>query len=148
MKNIYIVILLFVAFGCSKERPFHPSREELIGRKYLHSFSFVEFISADSLIWQTDILRDDRTSYRVKYSFVNDTVMFQVKDTLRFDFTDSFGNKSFTISCFHDSFKGTFEAEDILSTEVGCSREVWVEDKYITSSSSISITPNFYTAEY
>ncbi len=141
IKNILVIICLVCFVGCSKDdKPYYPTHEELIGKRFGRTSTYFEVISADSILWMVDPYRDEPITYRTTYELTGDKISFEVADTTRVDYE----NTSFTITYYFDSFEGTFNDANTITATMKHSYEVRVDDLFSNSFGSLETTFEFY----
>ncbi len=130
MRYLYAVLVAFVFVSCSKDELDDMPRDGV----FTSGDNTIDIISQDSLVWKISYYRDEPQEYMVEYSQNGDEINFQVKDTIRIDYSDSIFGNSFVVNYYHNSFRGRFNGPNTIEGDSQHSHYEMIEDKYISSS--------------
>ncbi len=145
MKHIISLLCVLFIIGCSKEKAtYHPTHEELIGKKFASTTAahYVQFLSADSLLWMIGEFRETPISYKIKYDLMDDRVRFELRDTIKLS-RDS-QNISYSVSYHYDSFDGVFTNKNTISSTMYHTRKELLEDENEVANGSVTTSFDLY----
>ncbi len=137
---LYISIL-FIS-SCSKnDPPYNFSYKDVDGQRFSNSLGSVEFISEDSLLWETSTYRETPQSYMVRYQTTGNTINFAIHDTITTEYIDPITDREgFIKKYISGSFEGTFTSADAISAQEQHSYRDMVNDLYLTASGGASFS--------